>query len=221
MKFKETKLYTVLFTFIITFIFVFILAYANNMTEDQVKKNQELFQITAILDAMQVDYTNGDQAYEIYKADITALNITNERYTNVTIYSWGTGSDKKYAFVFTGDALWGSITGVICVDSSVTRTVGLSFIDQNETPGLGGRITESWFLDQWAGENMIQTNAEGNVIRKISVKPGRTDRLGDSNKNNAEVDGISGASLTSAGVDKAVNKSLPVLADLIGELANE
>ncbi len=32
-----------------------------------------------------------------------------------------------------------------------TRILGLAFLRHSETPGLGGRITEDWFLEQFRG----------------------------------------------------------------------
>ncbi len=215
MKLKESKIYTIVFTFVITFIFVFILAYANHITRDQVKKNSELFQIRAILKSMHIFTTNDDQAYSVYQDQVQKLTITNDRYTNETLFIYDNGTTKTYSIIFTGDALWGTITGVLSVDKAVDKTIGLSFIDQNETPGLGARIVEDWFLNQFSNKTVLQTNSEGVPIRALTIILGRSDRMGNPNKDDYQVDGISGASITSAGVQKAVNKTLPKLYDLI------
>lgn len=221
MKIKESPVYTIVFTFIITFVLVFALAYANHQTRDLVKKNEELFQIKAILQSMQIESTNSEQAYQLFQEQVRKLVVTQGNLTNQSIYVWGQGEQQVYAMIFSGDALWGSITGVLTVNAAVDRIIGLSFIEQNETPGLGARITEEWFLGQFAGELTLNTNAQDQLWRGITMKLGRSDRMGDPDKSNREVDGISGASITSVSVAKAVNKTLPVLYQLIQGVKNE
>ena len=48
-----------------------------------------------------------------------------------------------------GQGLWGSIRGYLGVSASFDRLLGLEFVEQNETPGLGGRIDEAWFKAQF------------------------------------------------------------------------
>jgi Na+-transporting NADH:ubiquinone oxidoreductase subunit C len=38
------------------------------------------------------------------------------------------------------------------VEKDLKTLTGIEFIKQNETPGLGGRITESWFKEQFRGK---------------------------------------------------------------------
>ena len=38
------------------------------------------------------------------------------------------------------------------------KIINIEIVDQNETPGLGGRITESWFKDQFKGKILINNN---------------------------------------------------------------
>ncbi len=69
---------------------------------------------------------------------------------------------------------------------------------QNETPGLGARITEKWFKEQFRGKSAPFTMAaEG-----TSEKPG-------------ELDAITGATKTSQAVLRIVNRSAEAVQDLI------
>ncbi|MDD4174722.1 MAG: FMN-binding protein, partial [Kiritimatiellae bacterium] len=47
--------------------------------------------------------------------------------------------------------LWGLITAVVGVNPATGAFRQLRILDQNETPGLGARITEPWFLAQSDG----------------------------------------------------------------------
>jgi len=102
---------------------------------------------------------------------------------------------------FSGQALWGTVSGVIAVDESVSEIIGFEIISQNETPGLGGRIEESWFTQQFRGETIPP---EGIIVAKGEGKP-------DYDTDNGSIDGITGASLTSARIEKIVNSEISQL----------
>lgn len=196
MKLQENKIYTIIFTFLITFVFVFILAFVNSVTAEKVDKNFELFKIKAILSAMDIDFTTNDKAYAIFTGQVKA-----ESYQNNEIYFYGDGEDIKYAIIFSGDGLWGVITGVLAVNHDYSRIVGLDFISQQETPGLGGRIAEEWFKKQFRNEII-----KNDRIEIISGKGGQGNYIADN-----KVDAISGATITSDSLGNIINKYLPVI----------
>ena len=59
---------------------------------------------------------------------------------------------QSFVVPVTGAGLWGEIESVVGVEKDLKTLTGLEFIKQNETPGLGGRITESWFKEQFRGK---------------------------------------------------------------------
>ncbi|MCK5687014.1 FMN-binding protein [bacterium] len=93
------------------------------------------------------------------------------------------------AVVFSGSGLWDQIYTVICVRPGLIKNVflcdkllGLQIIQQKETPGLGGRIEEKWFTDQFSGFSLKKGNPQ--IV------------IGRSKKTEMEIDGITGASMT-------------------------
>ncbi|MDT8298577.1 MAG: FMN-binding protein, partial [Spirochaetaceae bacterium] len=102
---------------------------------------------------------------------------------------------------FQGNGLWGTITGVLAVDSSLSQIIGLDVISHSETPGLGGRIEEDWFKDQFREE---QIGPDGITVRKGEGGV-------DDDKENSTVDGITGASLTSAAMEVIINNEIEYL----------
>jgi len=93
-----------------------------------------------------------------------------------------------------GKGLWGPISGYVAFDPKITEVQGTSFFAPKETPGLGAKIIEDEF--------------EGSFLKKTIVEAGKTTPIRV--KKSAEcaekidphcVDGISGATLTSRGVD--------------------
>ncbi|MGB4201236.1 MAG: hypothetical protein WBK65_07535, partial [Thermotogota bacterium] len=62
LEYKDHKAYLVGFAVLVTFIFVLVLSFVNELTKEQVKKNQELFLIRAVLESMQIPYQNDQEA---------------------------------------------------------------------------------------------------------------------------------------------------------------
>ncbi len=195
---KESKLYVVLFTAISTFIFVFVLALLNSATAPQVQKNLKLMAVKSVLNAFGIEYKTDDEALERFENEITV-----EERQGLKLYKATVNGKEIYAVIFTGSGLWGPITGVLAVDKDVSNILGLDFISQNETPGLGGRIEESWFKEQFRAEKIV----DGKV--QIVLGTPKDD------KEDGKVDGITGATLTSKSVEKIVNDNLETLRKLI------
>lgn len=92
-----------------------------------------------------------------------------------------------YAFPFTGPGFWGPISGVVAVDPAGRRLLGISFTRHSETPGLGGRISEPWFQEQFRGK-ALEATAGSPPLRFVYRKPEAPD----------EVQAITGATQTSS-----------------------
>lgn len=198
---KEGRIYTVIFTFIISFIFVFVLAVANELTKEQVSKNQELFQIKAILSAMGIPYESDEDAYNKYNQKVEIEDIGN-----IPFYVAELDEGNVYATIFSGSGLWGTITGVLAVNEDVSRIMGIEFISQNETPGLGGRIEEEWFKEQFRSLKIVDG--------QIRVVTGGTDR--DNNYESGQVDAITGATRTSESIQRIVNDTIKTIKAALG-----
>jgi len=97
-----------------------------------------------------------------------------------TIYSDGAG--VGYAFLAMGKGYGGDIKILVGLEDETTIK-GITIISQSETPGLGGRITEDSFASRFAGLN----------IKDITLT-----------KDGGEIDGITGATISSGAVVDAV-----------------
>jgi Na+-transporting NADH:ubiquinone oxidoreductase subunit C len=196
---RDSKVYTVIFTFIVSFAFLVVLSGLNVMTSQQVKKNQELFMIRAVLNAMGIPYTSDDEAIDIFKS-----KVTMETKDSYNLFSAEVDGEKVYAILFNGSGLWGNISGVLAVNSDVSRIVGIDFISQSETPGLGGRIEESWFKEQFRNEAIVN----GKVLVSTTKVP--------DSKDDGQVDAITGATLTSKSIEKIIATYIPIVKSLLG-----
>jgi len=194
---KDGFIYTVVFTFIGAFVFVFGLSLANGVTRPLVEANQKIDFYTALLTAAGIE-TDGD-VEEAFEEKFPGVNEEETELFQTTV-------DGETVLIrrFSGSGLWGTITGVLAVNEEIDRIQGLDIISHNETPGLGGRIEEQWFIDQFRNESI----ASGS----ITVKKG-TGEGGDQNSENQQVDGITGASLTSKSMETIVNNTIELIKD--------
>ena len=93
-----------------------------------------------------------------------------------------------------GYGLWGTMKGYLAIESDLKTIIGLEFFDDKETPGLGGEINNSRWKAIWKGKEIYSESGE--VV--ISVIKGSVDKTNDESK--YQVDGLSGATITSNGV---------------------
>ena len=93
-----------------------------------------------------------------------------------------------------GYGLWGTMKGYLALESDFKTIIGLEFFDHKETPGLGGEIDNPKWKAIWKGKEIYSDS--GDVL--ISVIKGSVDKSSEEAK--YQVDGLSGATITSNGV---------------------
>ena len=93
-----------------------------------------------------------------------------------------------------GKGLWSTLYGYLALDADLTTISGFAFYEHGETPGLGGEVDNPRWKAQWAGKSAF----EGGDL-KIEVLKGKVDQDGPDQRH--QVDGLSGATITSRGVD--------------------
>ena len=101
--------------------------------------------------------------------------------------------EEKGAVVFktSGAGLWSTIELLLAVSPGLDSLYGLRVISQAETPGLGGRIMETGFQENFRGVEI----RPGISVVKFASRPN-------------EVDAITGASVTSRSVEKIINRGV-------------
>ena len=192
---KNGVIYTVIFTFLTAFFFVFFLALASGATAEKVEINRKLAVQKAVLSALDVLPEDPSHIAGEYDKRFDSIPDPGDLMP--------VSLDGKSILVnyYSGSGLWGTITGILAVDENLERIIGLEIISHNETPGLGGRIDETWFKRQFRNEKISD---QGILVRKGSGSE-------DSDPDNAAVDGITGASLTSSAVQTIINTQLDLV----------
>ena len=105
-----------------------------------------------------------------------------------------------YIIPLRGAGLWDAIWGYIALESDRNTIKGAVFDHKAETAGLGAEITQQWFMDRFVGEKVFDN--DGKLIG-ISVSKTNNDPK-DLDKNDHEVDAISGATITTVHLENVV-----------------
>lgn len=100
-----------------------------------------------------------------------------------------------------GKGLWGPIWGNVCIGADMKTIQGATFGHQGETPGLGAEITQQFFVDRWIKETISDDN--GDFAKFEIVKDG-------TGAQPQKVDGITGGTITSKGVEEMANRCMSV-----------
>lgn len=109
------------------------------------------------------------------------------------------GKPAKYAIPLHGVGLWGPISGFLAVGPDGETVTGSTFFAPKETPGLGYEITADKFKAQWIDKKLF----ENGKLEPVRVVKGEVSLLCAGNEAHC-VQGVSGATITSRGVDEMV-----------------
>ena len=137
-----------------------------------------------------------------------ALSVKLEKENDIA----GIGRQVKYAKVYIvedeggldkvilpikGYGLWSTLYGFLALEEDLNTVAGLGFYEHGETPGLGGEVDNPSWKAKWVDKHVY---SDGKVA--LSVIKGTSDP--SSNKHTYQIDGLSGATLTSKGVDNLI-----------------
>ena len=97
-----------------------------------------------------------------------------------------------------GYGLWGTLYGFLALEGDLRTISGLAFYDQKETPGLGGEVDNPNWKAQWVGVQLFDD------VGEPAVRLVKTRSASGSEAATYEVDALSGATLTSRGVENLI-----------------
>ena len=110
--------------------------------------------------------------------------------------------EKVYIIPLVGKGLWGPMWGNICVGPDMQTIIGASFGHKTETPGLGAEISQEFFIKGWRNEKISDANFDFSKFEVV--------KDGSGSKMETKVDGITGGTITSKGVEEMANRCLKV-----------
>ncbi len=100
-----------------------------------------------------------------------------------------------------GKGLWSTMKGFLALDKDGNTVKGFNYYSHGETPGLGGEVDNPKWIGQWPGKKMFDAENDFKPMTRV-MKGG----VNLSNPQAAyQIDGLSGATLTSVGVEHTFN----------------
>ena len=102
---------------------------------------------------------------------------------------------SRVIFPVYGSGLWSVMYGFLALDKDLKTIKGFTIYEHGETPGLGGEVDNPRWKASWKGKLIFDDS--GQYIFKVlkgQTAPGAT----------SEIDGLSGATLTTRGVDDMI-----------------
>ncbi|MFV0277051.1 MAG: NADH:ubiquinone reductase (Na(+)-transporting) subunit C, partial [Parahaliea sp.] len=107
------------------------------------------------------------------------------------------GKLQKIILPVHGYGLWSTLYGYMALESDLNTVTGLGFAEHGETPGLGGEVDNPNWKDKWPGKQVYRDGEVELHLIKGVVDPANAEAPW-------QVDGLSGATLTSRGVTHLV-----------------
>ena len=223
---RDSNGYTFLFAASMVLVVASTLAFTASSLKSLQEENVRKEKMQNILSTIGIQ-TDRDQAERIYKNHITgtlALDHLGNNDETVDAFQLKLNSEIKkpvkeqrfplykavvdnfsyYIIPLRGSGLWDAIWGYIALKSDINTIKGAVFDHKAETAGLGAEITQKWFMDRFKDEKVF--NSSGQLVG-INVSKTNNDPK-DIDKNDHEVDAISGATITGDGVTDMIIERL-------------
>ncbi|MDM3869917.1 Na(+)-translocating NADH-quinone reductase subunit C [Porticoccus sp. W117] len=115
-----------------------------------------------------------------------------EKYATVYMVEGDNGIEKMILPI-KGYALWSTLYGFVALEGDFNTVAGLGFYEHKETPGLGGEVDNPSWKALWVGKQIYNGDQTAISVIKGAVDNSKPEAL-------YQVDGLSGATLTSKGV---------------------
>ena len=120
-----------------------------------------------------------------------------ENYAVVYLVESAPGEYDKIILPIRGYGLWSTLYGFLALESDGNTIAGLGFYEHGETPGLGGEVDNPRWKALWPGKQVYNEGTVEIGLIKGSVNPQGSNAAW-------QIDGLSGATLTSVGVTHLV-----------------
>lgn len=223
-----TTNYIVTFILILTASVAVALTGLRQVTKNKADLNEEIFEKRAILSAVEDHLPDGQKVKQLSDQQVLDIfgnieqvtldmsgnpvedvmaedvDMAKERKKPETerllpLFIYEQGGEKYYIVSVRGNGLWDEIWGNIALESDLNTITGAAFDHKGETPGLGAEIKDNpAFAEKFKGKKIYEDG------EYVSV----TVRKGGAKNPEHEVDGISGATVTSDGVTEMLRRGI-------------
>lgn len=190
---KKFTMKPIIFMVVITVVYTTILAGINAVTEERISLNERLSEQLSFLYVLNMtpESIEAPTVNRLYQERVEEIQVNGDR-----LYEAYDEDGNLYAYIvpIVGGAVWGEVRGIVALAPDFETVLGIDFLSHSETPGLGGRIDEPAFKEQFRGIE-IDPEADWNYLI-YNPNPG------------GQVDAISGATGTSNAVRNIFNSTM-------------
>ena len=186
--------YIIIYSAVLVVIVAFLLAFVYQALKPMQDANVALDIKKQILYSLNIRNLDGAEAEAKY-AEVVEEEATNADGNKV--YTCDIDGQKVVVVSLKGMGLWGGISGYLAIDKN-NKVFGAYFNLESETAGLGAEIKDSQeWQEKFIDKNIFDEN--GNVILSVVKKVEAPE---------SQVDCVTGATLTSNGVDAMLKDCL-------------
>lgn len=206
---RDSNVYTVVYASVMVLLVAVVLAFTSQSLRSFQKKNEDNDKRQQILRSINVS-VSANEAETKYQELIKESFLVNENGEKVEgdaftatpeqhpVFVASVDGQNKYIMALSGAGLWGPLWGYLSVDNDKNTIFGTDFSHAGETPGLGAEIATEHFQNEFVGKKTLE---DGSIALGV-VKNGKVE------KPEYQVDGISGGTITSVGVDAMLKACL-------------
>ena len=216
---KQGNTYTFLYSVVLVVVVAALLSIVSLSLQPRQNENRQNEKRQNILSAIHISSTaaNSAELFDKYikeqfiinskgdRIEGKAFDVNIEKQYNLPVekrelpvFVANVDGATKYILPIYGAGLWGPIWGYISLDDNKDTVYGTYFSHASETPGLGAEIATDHFQNEFVGKKTLENGA----ITLGVVKNGKVE------KPDYQVDGISGGTITSVGVDAMLKSCL-------------
>ena len=188
--------YIIIYSAFLVVVVAFLLAFVYQALKPMQDANVALDIKKQILNSLNLRGLDGHEAEAKYSEVVKAEEDINGQ----KVYSCQLGDQQVTVVALKGMGLWGGISGYLAVDKD-NKVYGAYFNHESETAGLGAEIKDSQeWQEKFIGKKIFDEN--GNVVLSVVKKVDDPE---------TQVDCVTGATLTSNGVDAMLKDCLKSL----------
>lgn len=149
-----------------------------------------------------------DEGQEAFESDPFNIDVKKEyrglppEKRSYPMYICEKDDERFYVIPLVGKGLWGPIWGFVSLYGDGETIYGANFDHKSETPGLGAEISLPSFEEKFEQRSIFDESGEFASVRVV--------KAGKAGNDPHKVDGITGGTITSEGVDKMLKRTLQI-----------
>lgn len=203
---KKSPAYVLSFMAAICLVFGASIAVVNYATLGLLAKNAAMHRNKVLCRAFQIEVAGrAAEDFERAVAENIVEATVGEGIQQREVFKRITPGRESVGFLVGGMGFWDRIEAVVVLTPDLKQIVNVQFMDQKETPGLGARIEEQWFTDQFQGKRVAWDEpVASRIVVGASPNPNAQNR----------VDAITGATQTSMALMNFLNQELELIRTL-------